>query len=75
MCIIFNKKERKKEMCFMLSICPIVAEQFLNIKQTFPKGNFNMVDFPSFVISFVTAHAALANYLLFFKCDFYVMYG
>ena len=75
MCIIFNKKERKKEMCFMLSICPIVVEQFSNIKQTSSKDNFNMTDFPSFVISFVIAHAAPANYLLISKCDFYVMYG
>ncbi|MFS8009288.1 hypothetical protein Hanom_Chr14g01282991 [Helianthus anomalus] len=35
--------------------------KFLDIKRTFPGGYFNVVDFPSFAISFTTAHAALAN--------------
>ncbi|KAK7339440.1 hypothetical protein VNO77_20108 [Canavalia gladiata] len=30
--------------------CPTVAEQFLDIKRTSPEGNFNVADFPSFVI-------------------------
>ncbi|KAK8479783.1 hypothetical protein V6N11_018557 [Hibiscus sabdariffa] len=41
--------------------CPTVAKQFLDIKRTSPKGNFNVADFPSFAISFATAPAALAN--------------
>ncbi|PHT67012.1 hypothetical protein T459_31437, partial [Capsicum annuum] len=41
--------------------CPIAAEQFLDIKWTSPKGNFNVADFPSFVIGFATAPTALAN--------------
>ncbi|KAK8490912.1 hypothetical protein V6N13_057255 [Hibiscus sabdariffa] len=35
--------------------CPTVAEQFLDIKRTSPKGNFNVADFPSFAISFARA--------------------
>lgn len=36
--------------------------QFLDIKRTSLKCNFNMVDFPSFAISFTIASAGLANY-------------
>lgn len=35
-----------------------VAEGFLDIKRTFPEGNFNVTDFPSFA---TTAPAALIN--------------
>ncbi|MFS7927863.1 hypothetical protein Hanom_Chr04g00314141 [Helianthus anomalus] len=38
---------------------------FLDIKWTSPEGNFNVADFPSFVISFATAPATLANCPLF----------
>ncbi|KAJ8427728.1 hypothetical protein Cgig2_010246 [Carnegiea gigantea] len=41
--------------------CPAIAEQFLDVKRTSPKGNFNVVDFFSFVISCATTPAALAN--------------
>ena len=45
----------------ILPTCPTVVEQILDIKRTFPEGNFNMADFPSFAISFATAPTALAN--------------
>ncbi|KAF5769520.1 putative ribosomal protein S2 [Helianthus annuus] len=34
---------------------------FLDIKRTSPEGYFNVVGFPSFAISFATAHVVLAN--------------
>ncbi|KAK2385459.1 ribosomal protein L2 [Trifolium repens] len=41
--------------------CSTVVEQFLDIKRTFSKNNFNVADFPSFAITFSTTLAALAN--------------
>ncbi|TYJ14417.1 hypothetical protein E1A91_A10G117300v1, partial [Gossypium mustelinum] len=41
--------------------CLTIVEQVLDIKQTSPKCNFNMVYLFSFVISFITASTAPAN--------------
>nr|KJB29317.1 hypothetical protein B456_005G093900 [Gossypium raimondii] len=41
---------------------PTVVEQFLDIERTSLEGNFNVADFPSFIISFATAPATLANF-------------
>ena len=52
-----------KRFWFTLTLltCLIVIEQFLDIKQISPEGNFYVADFPSFAISFTTTLAALAN--------------
>ncbi|KAK7841312.1 uncharacterized protein CFP56_015583 [Quercus suber] len=44
-----------------LLTCLTVTEQFLDIKQISPEGNFYVADFPSFAINFATTLAALAN--------------
>ena len=41
--------------------CLIVAEPFLDAKRTSPEGNFNVVNFPLFAISFAIKFATLAN--------------
>ncbi|CAA6675819.1 unnamed protein product [Spirodela intermedia] len=44
-----------------LPTCLTIAKQFLDIKRTSLEGNLNVVDLPSFAISFATAPTALAN--------------
>eukprot|EP01018_Ginkgo_biloba_P037230 Gb_08272 [translate_table: standard] len=52
-----------KVLLFALTLptCPIVAEQFPDIKRTSPDGNLNAADRPSFAISSAAAPAALTN--------------